>query len=167
MQDRRYTRPAALRYITRSDSKRYWRVQFVRGLTRAIQVYFTDAAYGGGDPALQEAQKFRDQVVKIHSPDVPSQRRRNMKHMAKSEAYVGIRLREDKRKGRNRNFAWFAAYMEGATERRRSWSIRKHGYQQAFRLASEFRHKMTGQPIGPCPPAPPHIVRWLAEEGVF
>ena len=115
---------------------------------------------------MKEAQKFRDQVLNIHSPDVPSRRRRNMKHMAKSAPYVGIRLCEHSRKGRKRNFSWFAAYMDGTQERRRSWSIRKHGYEQAFRLASEFRHRMTGQPIGPCPPAPPNLVRWLAEEAI-
>jgi len=159
--DSRFSQAPPLRYITRSDEQRYWRVQYTRGLPKPIQVYFGDATYGGKEAALIEAQRFRDQVVAIHSPHMPHNERRNKKYKDKEEPHVGITLYDDCRKGRSRTFSWRAAYMEGQRSLRRSWSIRKHGYEEAFRLASEFRHRMTGQPLGTCPPPPESLLRWL------
>lgn len=68
MTDSRFTQSPALRYITRSEPGRYWRVQYARSFPKPIQVYFGDATYGGRDAALVEAQKFRDQIVARHQP---------------------------------------------------------------------------------------------------
>ena len=160
MTDSRFTQPQPLRYITRSETERYWRVQYARGLTKPIQVYFGDATYGGREAALVEAQAFRDQVVALHRPDVLTTQRRNLKHKEKTAPYVGITLHADRRKGGAVYFSWRAGYMDGAHERSRSWSVLTHGYEEAFRLASEFRHKMTGQPVGDCPPPPPELLLW-------
>lgn len=161
MTDSRFTQSPALRYITRSEPGRYWRVQYARGFPKPIQVYFGDATYGGRDAALVEAQKFRDQIVARHQPHLLTEQRRNLKHKDKTAPYIGITLHADRRKGRGVYFSWRAAYMEGAHQRSRSWSVLTHGYEEAFRLASEFRHKMTGQPVGDCPPPPPELMAWL------
>jgi len=158
MQDGRFTQSPSLRYITRSDTERYWRVQYARGLAKPISVYFGDATYGGREEALAEAQRFRDQVVAQQNGEALREQRRNVRHKDKTAPYVGINLHVDRKRGRAIYLSWRASYMERDQPRSRSWSVIKYGYEEAFRLASEYRHRMTGQPIGVCPPLSPELL---------
>ena len=163
MRDRRYRDDAAMRYITRIGNS--WRVLYVRGLEREIQLYFNDRDYGGQDKALESAKAFRDQVMSIHDPKPGTSRRRNLKYLHKDESQVGITLYSDERKGRKKEYYWRSSYMVGNGSKRRIFSIRKYGYEEAYRLASEFRHKMTGQPMGACPPPPEGLIEWQKTTG--
>lgn len=170
--DRRFTAEPELRYISRLDTPEThaWRVQYVRGLSKPIQEYFTDAALGGKDAALQAAIRFRDAVVAAHAPPPPppwAKARRNLKFGDKPEEFVGISLVADARTGRKFCYCWSAQiHLEGKIVRRR-WSIRAHGYVGAFRLASKFRNEMTGQPFCETPPAAPdEFWEWAALEGI-
>lgn len=160
MADRRYRDNQDLRYIFRFERFKTWRVQYVRGLPSPIQVYFADNAYGSTENALRAAQQFRDELVAKHGHAPGTSSRRNLRHLDKPEEQVGIMLFEDARPGRQPVYAWRAHYMAGDKVIRRSWSIRKYGYVEAYRRASAFRHERTGQPQGDCPPIPQMLVTW-------
>ncbi|CAM5531254.1 hypothetical protein TMEC54S_00261 [Thauera mechernichensis] len=158
--DRRYRNPEEQRYICRLETSKSWRVQYVRGLEKPIQLYFSDRNYGSKEEALAAAKAFRDQVVAIHAPKAPKPQRRNLKYMNKDQTQVGITLRKDFRSGRSPAYAWSAEYMRGSKPVRRTWSIRRHGYEKAYQLASAWRHEMTGQRMGQCPPPSQDVVQW-------
>lgn len=164
--DRRYREDESLRYITRIEGEKCWRVLYVRGLRKPIQLYFTDRNYDGRDPALKAAMAFRDRVVELHAPKPGTSQRRNLRYLDKDEAQVGIGLAREHRKGRREEYYWRSAYMEGDKVVRRSWSVRTHGYEEAYRRASAFRHRMTGQKQGVCPPPPEALLAWASAEGV-
>ncbi|MGE4340647.1 MAG: hypothetical protein AB7E55_32560 [Pigmentiphaga sp.] len=161
-----------MRYITRIETTRSkaWRVLFVRGLSRGIQVYFNDSHYPGGrDDALKDAKAFRDQVVALHEPQktVPNAKTRgNLKYKEKPAELVGLTLHQDTRKYRN-NYLWRATVVLDGVQVKRNWSVMKYGYQTAFRKARDYRVKLTGQPIAEeAPPPPEDLVLWARVRGV-
>ena len=171
--DQRLKAPPRLRYICRLESAktRAWRVQYVRGLKVPIQLYFTDASYGGKAQALEAAIEFRDAVVAFHSPaPTPAhvQARRNLKFKDKPEQHVGISLLRQVRKGGTVSYTWSAKVKLDGLNFHRSWSVRTHGYTKGFQNASRYRNKMTGQPVCQTPPPPPaHLLEWARIQGIF
>lgn len=163
MADRRYRADTEMRYIFRFERFKTWRVQYARGLQDPRQAYFNDNAYGGSAQALQAAKKFRDELIAQHGPAPGTSPRRNLKYLDKPVEQIGIMLFEDNRAGRRPAYFWRAAYRAGDKTVRRSWSIRRYGFVEAYRQASAFRHKMTGQPIGDCPPIPQEIIDWAVK----
>ena len=51
--------------------------------------------------------------------------------------------------------------MRDGRQVKRSFSIRKYGYEGAFRLAAETRRQFTGQAPSACPPIPDRLRAWL------
>lgn len=165
----RLRRPPEMRYISRFEAagSKSWRVQYVRGRDKALQVYFSDSAYGGAEAALDAAKRFRDDLLAEQAPKPPRVKnpvaRRNLRHQEKTEEMVGISLKRDCRPTGTVFYAWTARARIQGMNVERSWSVLKHGYHGGYRKAAQYREKLTGQPAVYEPPAPSDELRRWAE----
>lgn len=133
-----------------------------------VQLYFTDAQYGGEKASLAAAQITREAL---------RDRKRKLGHRkttvrtAKRLLPAGVTRLIDRRldaQGHPRyDLIWVAYWMEpGEGDRmrqaKRCFSVRAHGYEKAFVKARNLRAKKSGFDIGwhPCP----SISDILAEE---
>ena len=124
-----------------------WEVRMQRRGER-IEKFFSDLNHGGKRAALQAAKTYRDEVdlqyrkytVKELS-ERPSLRNRS--------GVVGVRLHQQKdRRGEFEYYYWYwvAQWTDGHGRRRtRSFSIHRHGDEEAYRLAYEVRAKGVAQ----------------------
>lgn len=168
--------PSDLRYIYRSDSLRMhgWRVEDTRGLRTPIRCFFSDVLYGGYVAALAEAKAFRDQVVALHAPTYLSESAlavRYFKFKDKAAEHVGIHVVvTGLGHAKTPSYHWTASAKIDGKVHRRTWAIRRWGYERAFWLAAHFRHSLTLQPLPSDVPEPtPALRAWadqLAERGI-
>ncbi len=172
----RKCQPPDLRYVYRSDSLRThgWRVEYTRGLRTPIRCFFSDAMHGGYAGALAAAKVFRDKVVALHAPHQSSESARaarDLKFKDKVPAHIGIHVVvTGVGHAKTPSYHWTATAKIDGKVHRRTWAIRRWGYERAFWLAAHFRHSLTLQPLPSEVPAPTAALRaWadqLAEHGI-
>lgn len=150
------TKPA-MYWITRHEAS--WRVHITDGKIDSGQVYFKDSEHGSRRRSLQMAKTFRDDFVAQHKI-----RRRvydgdgfYARHARSVSGLVAVRLIVDNRDAPTR-VNWQAKVTAGGAEKGKSFSVRRYGYEAAWRKAAQIRCARTGEPIPDRPPKPP---AWL------
>jgi hypothetical protein len=160
-----------LTYITRMDhgNTHGWWVRVYKDSKPVESKLFSDGVHGGKDKAKKKAQKHRDSVVEKYKI-VPVSMRKTREHSVdrrSTSGMVGVTLSVAD-KGGNLRVHWSARFMEKNRQRNVSFSVRKYGYEGAFRKALKVRCDAIGQQaprgIKP-PPAPRSIQKWLKTGG--
>lgn len=151
-----------LKFITRMKDECSWKLSLSASSAASgepVQLYFTDAQYGGEKASLAAAQITRESL---------RDQQRKLGHLkatvktAKRLLPAGVTRLIDRRldaQGQPRyDLIWVAYWMEpgegGRTHQvKRRFSSRAHGYEKAFVKARNLRAKMSGFNIGrhPCP----------------
>lgn len=114
------------------------------GEANVFSKYFSDLSHGGKRLALQSAKVFRDEIDQRF-------KRYTVKDLATKPSVrnrsgqVGIRLHEQTDRRGEFDYSywyWIAQWTDGHGRRRtRSFSIHRHGEEEAYRLACEARHQ--------------------------
>ncbi len=120
-----------------------WEVRIQRRGER-FSKYFSDLSHGGKRLALQSAKVFRDEIDQRY-------KRYSVKDLAAKPSarnrsgQVGIRLHEQTDRRGEFDYSywyWIAQWTDGHGRRRtRSFSIHRHGEEEAYRLACEARNQ--------------------------
>lgn len=161
-----------LTYITRMDhgNTHGWWVRVYKDSKPVDSKLFSDGVYGGKEKAKKSAQEHRDRVVKKHKI-IPVHMRKTREHTIDSRStsgVVGVTLSMADKSGSLR-VHWSARFMEKGRQRNISFSVRKYGYEGAFRQALKARYNAIGQnvPRGVKPPAPGGpLKKWMRSEGI-
>lgn len=161
-----------LTYITRMDhgNTHGWWVRVYKDSKPLESKLFSDGVYGGKEKARKQAQDYRDKVVKKHKI-VPVHLRKTREHSVDSRStsgMVGVTLSMSDKSGSTR-VHWSARFMEKGRQRNVSFSVRKYGYEGAFRKALKARCEAIGQhlPRGIKAPAPSSTLKkWMRSEGI-
>ncbi|WP_455217056.1 AP2/ERF family transcription factor [Kaarinaea lacus] len=161
-----------LTYITRMDhgNTHGWWVRVYKDSRPVDSRLFSDGVYGGKDIAKKNAQEHRDRVVKKHKI-VPVHMRKTREHTVDSRntsGIVGVTLSVAKKSG-NLRVHWSARFMENGRQKNVSFSVRKYGYQDAFKQALKARCQAIGQnvPRGVIPPEPDRgLKKWMRSVGI-
>jgi hypothetical protein len=104
--------------------------------------YFTDVGCGGKSKALNEAKKYRDEVVSKTRPFTRAELSRSIKTKNKS-GMVGVTLIEktDKRGSKFHKYLYWKAWWSPKVGVRKvmMFSVSKYGYDKALKLAKKAR----------------------------
>ena len=101
-----------------------------------------------------------------------ARQRRGMPHQTSTRntsGIIGAHL-GSKLSGRTRtlNFVWVTTWCVDGRQRRREWSIIRHGYEGAFRLAAAFRIEQVGGVFpGRVPKIPARVKEWMRARGAL
>lgn len=161
-----------LTYITRMDhgNTHGWWVRVYKNSKPIESRLFSDGVCGGKEKAKKAAQQHRDKVVQKHKI-VPVHLRKTREHSVDSRStsgMVGVTLSVADKAG-NMRVHWSARFMEKGQQRNVSFSVRKYGYEGAFKNALKARCEAIGQnvPRGIKPPSPNRDVqKWMRREGI-
>jgi len=161
-----------LTYITRMDhgNTHGWWVRVYKDSKPVESKLFSDGVYGGKAKAKLEAQAHRDKVVKKNKI-VPVHMRKTREHSVdcrSTSGLVGVTLSMADKAGSLR-VHWSARFMEKGKQRNVSFSVRKYGYEGAFRKAIRVRCDAIGTrlPRGIKPPVPNQsLKKWMKSMGV-
>ena len=114
---------------------------------KAISRFFGEAAYGE-QGALVKAQEYRDRILtQIRPAPSPTQetlRRDDQSPGSRAGVYLVRRPPRSKTSKRKRLF-WVACWWEDGKSRTRSFSVKKHGHDQAKQLAIDAREAGTSK----------------------
>ena len=161
-----------LTYITRMDhgNTHGWWVRVYKDSKPVESKLFSDGVHGGKLKAKKMAQAHRDMVVKKHKI-VPVHLRKTREHSVdkrSTSGVVGVTLSVAEKAGSLR-VHWSARFMEKGRQRNVSFSVRKYGYEGAFRNALKVRFAAIERqiPRGIKPPAPSKTLeRWMKKQGI-
>lgn len=161
-----------LTYITRMDhgNTHGWWVRVYKDSKPVESKLFSDGVHGGKAKAKAKAQEHRDNVVKKHKI-VPVHMRKTREHSVdrrSTSGMVGVTLSVTDKAGSLR-VHWSARFMEKGVQRNVSFSVRKYGYEGAFRKALRVRCDAIGinLPRGLKPPAPNRALqKWMKSESI-
>ncbi|HHH48616.1 MAG TPA: hypothetical protein ENK51_07000 [Gammaproteobacteria bacterium] len=161
-----------LTYITRMDhgNTHGWWVRVYKDSKPVESKLFSDGVHGGKLKAKRMAQAHRDQVVKKHKI-VPVHLRKTREHSVdkrSTSGVVGVTLSVAEKAGSLR-VHWSARFMEKGRQRNVSFSVRKYGYEGAFRNALKVRFAAIERsvPRGLKPPAPSKkLERWMKKQNI-
>lgn len=161
-----------LTYITRMDhgNTHGWWVRVYKDSKPVESKLFSDGVHGSKTKAKLAAQAHRDKVVKKHKI-VPVHMRKTREHSVDSRStsgLVGVTLSVADKAGSLR-VHWSARFMEKGKQRNVSFSVRKYGYEGAFRKAVRVRCEAIGIPVprGATPPEPSRsLKKWMKSVGV-
>lgn len=161
-----------LTYITRMDhgNTHGWWVRVYKDSKPVESKLFSDGVYGSKAKAKLAAQEHRDKVVKKNKI-VPVHMRKTREHSVDSRStsgMVGVTLSVADKAG-NLRVHWSARFMEKGKQRNVSFSVRKYGYEDAFRKAMRVRCDAIGIsiPRGVTPPAPDRsLKKWMKSVGI-
>ena len=155
-----------MRYITRMPDNA-WRVWITYGDDDFGQVYFSDREHGSKSAALAAAQGYRNAVIAEN--EIPLRvydgNGYYVQHSRNTSGMIGVMLCADNPDKPTR-VNWTTTIMRDGKETRRAFSIRKHGYRNAYQMAASVRAKHTGQPIPSVPVPPPWLATWAESYGV-
>ena len=136
--------------ITRIDNNRTegWRVCFSArsGERKVVNKTFTDLRYQGRKQALEAAQAYRDEML--------------VRRKSVSGRYAVKLKRVHSVTGAISSIAWVARFPFDGRSKTRTFNLRKHGYEEAWRLAMNERVKHGGLPP---PDAPPPMPEWVEQ----
>lgn len=166
------SRGLGMTYITRMDhgNTHGWWVRVYKDSRPVESKLFSDGVFGSKDKARKNAQEHRDVVVKKHKI-VPVHLRKTREHSAdrrSTSGMVGVTLLIVDKPGSLRAH-WSARFMEKGRQRNVSFSVRKYGYEAAFKKALKARSEAIGQnvPRGLKPPVPDaSLKKWMKTEGL-
>jgi len=166
------TKGLGLTYITRMDhgNTHGWWVRVYKDSKPVESKLFSDGVHGSKAKAKLEAQAHRDKVVKKNKI-VPVHMRKTREHSVdcrSTSGLVGVTLSMADKSGSLR-VHWSARFMEKGKQRNVSFSVRKYGYEGAFRKAIRVRCDAIGTslPRGIKPPVPdPSLKKWMKSMGV-
>jgi len=161
-----------LTYITRMDhgNTHGWWVRVYKDSKPVESKLFSDGVHGSKAKAKIEAQAHRDKVVKKNKI-VPVHMRKTREHSVdcrSTSGLVGVTLSMADKAGSLR-VHWSARFMEKGKQRNVSFSVRKYGYEGAFRKAIRVRCDAIGTrlPRGIKPPIPDQsLKKWMKSVGV-
>ncbi len=166
------TRGLGLTYITRMDhgNTHGWWVRVYKDSKPVESKLFSDGVHGGKNKAKIMAQEHRDKVVKKHKI-VPVHLRKTHEHSVdrrSTSGMVGVTLSVANKTGSLR-VHWSARFMEKGRQRNVSFSVRKYGYEGAYRKALRVRCDAIGThlPRGLKPPVPNReLEKWIKSEAI-
>jgi hypothetical protein len=147
-----------------------WWVRVYKDSKPVESKLFSDGVYGSKEKAKKKAQEHRDKVVKKHKI-VPVHLRKTREHSIdrrSTSGVVGVTL-SVVNKASSLRAHWSARFMEKGRQRNVSFSVRKYGYENAFRKALRVRCEAIGRnlPRGIKPPPPSRdLQRWIKKEGI-
>ncbi len=161
-----------LTYITRMDhgNTHGWWVRVYKDSKPVESKLFSDGVHGGKLKAKKMAQDHRDLVVKKNKI-VPVHLRKTREHSVdkrSTSGVVGVTLSVAEKAGSLR-VHWSARFMEKGRQRNVSFSVRKYGYEGAFRNALKVRFAAIGRsvPRSLKPPAPSKTLeRWMKKQNI-
>ncbi|VAW93221.1 hypothetical protein MNBD_GAMMA20-1717 [hydrothermal vent metagenome] len=161
-----------LTYITRMDhgNTHGWWVRVYKDSKPVESKLFSDGVHGGKLKAKKKAQIHRDLVVKKNKI-VPVHLRKTREHSVdkrSTSGVVGVTLSVAEKAGSLR-VHWSARFMEKGRQRNVSFSVRKYGYEGAFRNALKVRYAAIERPLprGLKPPAPSKTLeRWMKKQNI-
>lgn len=161
-----------LTYITRMDhgNTHGWWVRVYKDSKPVESKLFSDGVHGGKEKAKKKAQEHRDKVVNKYKI-IPVSMRKTREHSVdrrSTSGMVGVTLSVAD-KGGNLRVHWSARFMEKGRQRNVSFSVRKYGYEGAFRKAVKVRCEAieSSVPRGLKPPAPNRTLqKWMKSEGI-
>ena len=161
-----------LTYITRMDhgNTHGWWVRVYKDSKPVESKLFSDGVYGGKEKAKKMAQAHRDKIVKKYKI-VPVSMRKTREHSVdrrSTSGMVGVTLSVTD-KGGNLRVHWSARFMEKGKQRNVSFSVRKYGYEGAFRKAVKVRCEAIERnaPRGLTPPPPSRqLQKWMKSQGI-
>ncbi len=161
-----------LTYITRMDhgNTHGWWVRVYKDSKPVESKLFSDGVHGGKLKAKKKAQAHRDLVVKKNKI-VPVHLRKTREHSVdkrSTSGVVGVTLSVAEKAGSLR-VHWSARFMEKGRQRNVSFSVRKYGYEGAFRNALKVRFSAIERPLprGLKPPAPSKTLeRWMKKQNI-
>jgi hypothetical protein len=156
-----------LTYITRMDhgNTHGWWVRVYKDSKPVESKLFSDGVLGSKTKAKAAAQAHRDKVVKKNKI-VPVHMRKTREHSVdrrSTSGMVGVTLSVVDKAGSLR-VHWSARFMEKGKQRNVSFSVRKFGYDTAFRKALRVRCDAIGisLPRGIKPPEPNRVLKkWM------
>ena len=165
-------RGLGLTYITRMDhgNTHGWWVRVYKDSKPVESKLFSDGVYGSKEKAKKQSQEHRDKVVKKHKI-VPVHLRKTREHSVdrrSTSGMVGVTLSVVDKSGSLR-VHWSARFMEKGKQKNVSFSVRKYGYEGAFRKALKVRSDAidTRIPRGIKPPAPNRpLQKWMKAQGI-
>lgn len=168
---KKISKEMGLTYITRMDhgNTHGWWVRVYKDSKPVESKLFSDGVHGSKAKAKLEAQAHRDKVVKKNKI-VPVHMRKTREHSVDSRStsgLVGVTLSVADKAGSLR-VHWSARFMEKGKQRNVSFSVRKYGYDEAFRKAIRVRCDATGArlPRGIMPPVPDRpLKKWIKSVG--
>jgi len=166
------SRGLGLTYITRMDhgNTHGWWVRVYKDSKPVESKLFSDGVHGSKAKAKAKAQEHRDKVVKKNKI-VPVHMRKTREHSVdrrSTSGMVGVTLSVADKAGSLR-VHWSARFMEKGRQRNVSFSVRKYGYEGAFRKALRVRCDAIGigLPRGLKPPAPNRTLqKWMKSESI-
>lgn len=159
--------PPQMSWITRMAA--CWRVWVTKGEIDSGQIYFKDSEFSGSkQKSLRAAKAFRDDFISRHKI-----RRRayngsgfHVKHAKSSSGMVGVVLSTDDPENITR-VNWRAKVRKDWAEKGSAFSVRKYGYEKAWRMAIQRRCAHTGEPMpSQAPPPPQWLLAWANERGL-
>ncbi len=161
-----------LTYITRMDhgNTHGWWVRVYKDSKPVESKLFSDGVHGSKGKAKKQAQEHRDKVVKKHKI-VPVHMRKTREHSVdrrSTSGMVGVTLSVVE-KADSLRVHWSARFMEKGRQRNVSFSVRKFGYEGAYRKALKARCKAIerAMPRGLKPPVPSRsLQKWMKTEGI-
>lgn len=161
-----------LTYITRMDhgNTHGWWVRVYKDSKPVESKLFSDGVHGGKEKAKKEAQTHRDNVVKKYKI-IPVHMRKTREHSVdrrSTSGMVGVTLSVADKAG-NLRVHWSARFMDKGRQRNVSFSVRKYGYEGAFRKAMKVRCDAINAnlPRSVTPPAPSkRVQKWMKSEKI-
>lgn len=124
-----------------------WEVRMQRR-KRKMARFFSDLNFGGKRAALQAAKAYRDSLERYNRKYTVNDLAENPSKRNRS-GLVGVRLKQQKDQRGEFEFTywyWVAQWTDGRGKRRtKSFSVEKHGDEEACRLACEAREKGVSQ----------------------
>ncbi len=161
-----------LTYITRMDhgNTHGWWVRVYKDSKPVESKLFSDGVHGGKLKAKKLAQEHRDLVVKKHKV-IPVHLRKTREHSVdkrSTSGIVGVTLSVVEKAGSLR-VHWSARFMDKGRQRNVSFSVRKYGYEGAFRNALKMRCEAIERSVPRAlkAPAPAKVVQhWMKKHDI-
>lgn len=161
-----------LTYITRMDhgNTHGWWVRVYKDSKPVESKLFSDGVHGGKLKAKKLAQEHRDLIVKKHKI-VPVHLRKTREHSVdkrSSSGMVGVTLSVAEKAGSLR-VHWSARFMDKGKQRNVSFSVRKYGFEGAFKQAVKVRCEAIGKPVSRSLKAPVpsrELQRWMKQNAI-
>ncbi len=160
--------------ITRRDdaSATGWWVRLFRPGERkaAVTKLFSDSVNGGYGAARVAARAWRD--TQMAALGLVQRKRDGNGHFVacsrNTSGKLGVRLCHDHNPdGSICRVYWEAKFMVDGKQRGRVYSVRKYGYEGAWRLAVAERKRHDGRPVpAKAPDCPAWLVEFAAENGL-
>lgn len=132
----------AITRMERAESSTFgWQVRLQRRGKRYAK-YFADRGYGGPDASFEAARIWRDQLLKTFAED--DRARICARSNRNSSGVVGVSKVTITGPNGVTYYFWQATWSPASGQRRSiRFSVKKHGEEEAFRLAVEARQNGT------------------------